>query len=420
MVTKTNTVHRRLVSKWYIRPGEATSVQDTIHHLPRSRTGVTNPTWRSDVKAGRNASTALSATASLLEVKPVNWGISFLQFAGSTTTSYDVTYENLLQGENTPSIISSQELDASLVGQAEAIAIRELYRKIRQVHSQFAGGVFLGELRKTIHMIARPAQALRQQISKYSRSAQSLRKGRPGTTMSLATRKATAGLYLEAVFGWQPLLHDIRDGAVALGRLVIDKTPERFRAFGVKDKLLSVTMRADELVNGYVYVGTTTIVKRTATTVYYGAFRRTTMEQLGQASLQRVIDLSGFNLRDFLPTAWELIPYSFLVDYFTNIGDLLEAAATDTSSVNRLTKVSILETSREVRVKTLPEKNKAYWIHNASRQFISQKNGNGGHVTSYRAITREPTGVPFMVPRFEIPDLFSKQTLNVIGLALAR
>jgi hypothetical protein len=41
----------------------------------------------------------------------------------------------------------------------------------------------------------------------------------------------------------------------------------------------------------------------------------------------------GLSPEEFVPTVWELLPWSFLVDYFTNIGDILEAGATDTSTV---------------------------------------------------------------------------------------
>jgi hypothetical protein len=33
----------------------------------------------------------------------------------------------------------------------------------------------------------------------------------------------------------------------------------------------------------------------------------------------------GVDWRELVLTGWELIPYSFLVDYFTNIGEILEA-----------------------------------------------------------------------------------------------
>lgn len=34
----------------------------------------------------------------------------------------------------------------------------------------------------------------------------------------------------------------------------------------------------------------------------------------------------GIMPSQFLPTVWELIPYSWLVDYFTNMGDIVAAA----------------------------------------------------------------------------------------------
>jgi hypothetical protein len=41
--------------------------------------------------------------------------------------------------------------------------------------------------------------------------------------------------------------------------------------------------------------------------------------------------LFGFTPSEFVPTAWELLPYSFLVDYFTNIGDILSSSVTSTA-----------------------------------------------------------------------------------------
>jgi hypothetical protein len=31
----------------------------------------------------------------------------------------------------------------------------------------------------------------------------------------------------------------------------------------------------------------------------------------------------GYDIRSFVPTLWELLPYSWAVDYFTNLGDIL-------------------------------------------------------------------------------------------------
>jgi len=44
-------------------------------------------------------------------------------------------------------------------------------------------------------------------------------------------------------------------------------------------------------------------------------------------------NLFGFQPSEFLPTAWELLPWSFLADYFSNIGDCLTAWSTVTDKV---------------------------------------------------------------------------------------
>jgi hypothetical protein len=48
--------------------------------------------------------------------------------------------------------------------------------------------------------------------------------------------------------------------------------------------------------------------------------------------------LFGFTPSEFIPTAWELLPWSFLIDYFTNIGDILSSAVTQTAPVNFVNK----------------------------------------------------------------------------------
>jgi hypothetical protein len=52
----------------------------------------------------------------------------------------------------------------------------------------------------------------------------------------------------------------------------------------------------------------------------------------------------GFTPSEFVPTAWEVLPWSFLADYFANIGDMLSASVTDTSNVAWVSKSDIRTT----------------------------------------------------------------------------
>jgi hypothetical protein len=38
-------------------------------------------------------------------------------------------------------------------------------------------------------------------------------------------------------------------------------------------------------------------------------------------------DLLQLTPKDFLPTAWDLLPFSFIADYFANIGDIINAVS---------------------------------------------------------------------------------------------
>lgn len=48
-------------------------------------------------------------------------------------------------------------------------------------------------------------------------------------------------------------------------------------------------------------------------------------------SFEKVAQVSGFTFENVVPTVYNLIPYSFLLDYVSNLGDCLEAQFTDVS-----------------------------------------------------------------------------------------
>jgi hypothetical protein len=41
----------------------------------------------------------------------------------------------------------------------------------------------------------------------------------------------------------------------------------------------------------------------------------------------------GFTPSEFIPTAWEILPWSFLFDYFVSVGDFIDASFADTSAL---------------------------------------------------------------------------------------
>jgi hypothetical protein len=195
-------------------------------------------------------------------------------------------------------------------------------KKVRSTQRSFQGGVFLGELRETIHMVTRPAQALRRAVSTYSSAAK--KAGRRARSAS-ARAKAISGTWLEHSYGWRPLLQDVDDGMKALARIPrIIGDPITYR-FATTDKSAFFTQE--------VVVYSDCWAKHTWTDVSACAVRyKGLVAYENESTADSWQSNWGLTLDNFAPTVWELIPYSFLVDYFSNVGDVI-----DTSSMGAVT-----------------------------------------------------------------------------------
>jgi hypothetical protein len=122
------------------------------------------------------------------------------------------------------------------------------------------------------------------------------------------------------------LISDIEDGVKAY-----DKLSGRDERAGVSSRASSksaptISFPAASLKNLNVRTEVHTYVVHEVQ--YYGAVKVTMSSFSG-----RVSEEAGLRVRDFAPALWEWIPYSFLVDYFTNIGDIVEAASFPRSDV---------------------------------------------------------------------------------------
>lgn len=190
-------------------------------------------------------------------------------------------------------------------------------QKATNIHRAVQGGVVFGELKETIHMIHGAASLLGGGITSYfgvlKKARRSLRNASKTTKLEFLRNQ-----YLTYTYGWGPLVSDIKSGAEALARYRLQR-PERtpVRANASEEKQISKTQWGGTI--GSLGFGCRNQVTDLTDCVIYGAYDTSVPES------SHPFDLSGLGLRDFIPTIWELIPYSFLVDYFTNIGTIISA-----------------------------------------------------------------------------------------------
>lgn len=291
-----------------------------------SRSGGYLPDWKGRILLHENATTSLIGVKRDLSVEP-----------GYARVDMDLTVFNpfgsIYKFRNSGRLIGFPGGTDWLVPfvyfsypSASSRALAKFLNNARNALRTFSGGVFIGEIRETARAIRRPADAFRKGLSTYLSTVKKRAKGLRGAH---PIGKMAAGTWLEYMFGWVPLMHDIDDGMKALAELTY--RPEYQRIQGVAtEELLQLLSTEQYIFSGNIFSNVTRRIVETGEERYYGEVRVRCPEYPLNALASNSF---GVGLDDFIPTVWELIPYSFLVDYFLNIGDILNAVSFPTANL---------------------------------------------------------------------------------------
>ena len=338
MVTKNSSISwpsRTNNHHYYSWAAPVDSVKSRVVTATRTRTGTRLVGWKDIIAKGENATTALTAVFDTIEAHP---GTAFLRqwktgFEQTDTSTGDLGITNI-QFDRSPiqPVIDSSSAD----NQARA----KFYSKLRKMAVQVSGPTFLGELGEALHMIRRPAGALLDGAKGYLDALKQAKKRDPKHWL-----KTISGLWLEQSFGWAPLIADVKDGYKAWQRL--GKPRANMVNVSFKEtKDMSYLCPSMYMNTSSFPLTNTNSIKVFCKGIYWESAQvRYRGVLAAQAEQTQWDDLSlfGFQAKEFIPTAWELMPWSFLVDYFTNIGDILTSTVTDTSSIRWVNRSVILK-----------------------------------------------------------------------------
>jgi hypothetical protein len=275
-----------------------------------STTSGENPQWRRQIMNGASATTDFDGF--IREIRATRGDEVLIQNLDQTNGpcyAYVRYSGTLMPVSSEPGIAVDK---TSVLNDAKRFFIQRAKAKV----SPLEGLTTLGELVKTLHMIRNPAKSLRSLVDDYFNSLKKVsRKLSPR-----ARRKKLVDTYLEATYGWQPLIADVRDGLSALNRYHERRPFEIARVVGCGKGETSKFYPNRTVSSTFLVINFTTEVRQSTTYKVGGGVK---LQSMG--SPRGNLETFGLLPKNFLPTAWELIPYSFLVDYFTNISTIIDA-----------------------------------------------------------------------------------------------
>lgn len=385
-----------------------------------------NPNWRKAVAEGRSATTRFVAETIDLDFSPG----SVYSRRLCTVSGQERWATEELSGYFRPMTGNSGLPSApvtTISTSAEAQAISSFASNARSTQGSFRGSTFVAELADTLRGIRNPAAGIRGLIDTYSkrskrnvkratgRDPENTRVGDLNDRQRGAAQRALSESWLEAQFGILPLVSDMGSAYQSYQefRDRIDAQP--VQGTGNEVPVLTIANDSSAVGSNFMSFQYEVHTHTERSVRFYGAVKCRT-----ETFTSSVIEESGFRFRDFVPALWEWIPYSFLVDYFTNIGDILEA-----SSVPR---ADIAWVSRTFRNSTTRNSSRVRYTKNSSASYPLN-----GHVEVQAffppSVTwrrkyidrRNYTGSLVPTFRFEIPGFRNfKKYLNIAALVNLR
>lgn len=224
------------------------------------------------------------------------------------------------------------------------------------------------------------------------------------------------GLFLEFNFGWAPLYGLFGDAASLLAER-LDKHAPRSKMTG------SSTFQTTEIVtqpsvpfhSPLSTLGTFTKVTEHAYThkVWQGGILSSTTRRESLSSQL------GFTLSNTIPTLWELVRASFIVDYFVNVGDVLANLKNSQSELNASSLFRSEKWEYECRVKytnVISPTN----APNASTRYIEPYFSPTGEGTvRYMIFTRTQLGAGDLITPFRMQSQSWDHIVKTLSVAVA-
>jgi hypothetical protein len=235
---------------------------------------------------------------------------------------------------------------------ADQRARQSFLKRYISAKNSWRGANFVAEMRETIHMLRHPVSSLFGSVMSFAqyvteRRTHNLGKKSVVAVLDKANRvilqkrkvnpygekkfvkkldRGVSDTWLTWAFGVKPLIADCNDAGAALNNLKnrvggTGVAMQRVKGHG-RETISSITQQAGlNFVAGDPGTGMTSEIRnKTDYDVRYVAGLRARLEDTST-----VLEHFGFDPYDVVPAVWEAIPWSFFIDYFVNVQEMIDS-----------------------------------------------------------------------------------------------
>lgn len=225
--------------------------------------------------------------------------------------------------------------DSTAQQDAENEALSKAWSSASSVMTSFDSMVSLGELRETLAMLKNPLKGIADLTRKNLYDTTGIMRGYAASLnfKKLPKRRKKREIlnrlndqYLQWQYGVQPLKAEV-DGLIAsLRESNIDYGVAHGRSTRTSAGPLSESSWTNYTLGGMACQRQIiTIDKVVYGTSYSIGLRFSSFMEGDKEAAIRSADRFGFTLRNFVPTMWNLLPYSFCLDYISNSASLADS-----------------------------------------------------------------------------------------------
>jgi hypothetical protein len=304
-----------------------------------SKSGTKVPEWRKVIAQGGNANSAYQLLA--YRIKSIDSSTAAVGYTNPGVSEVLEEFNGVASAPVFPTVLPFPV-------EVHNKALSRILGKIRSEYEHTNVLPALGEMKSTISQFGTPMAAVLSLCNRHLNKLKLLERGLKGSTVfkRVQWHRIVAATYLEFSFGLAPLIEDTKSVAEALARWNAEKEGDLPRP---TNDLITASARADtsSLAFGdtvFPFPGSPNLgfkLHLTQTNQYSIKYtvklKRSLQAQFG--SNERLKQLLGFeNPLNFIPTIWEVLPWSWLADYFLNIQQIIEAGVTVTSNVDWIVK----------------------------------------------------------------------------------